>query len=140
MSDRRRPLGQPPWESIVFDFDGATVAQAATTTLTRRGFYVVRSFDLRSALAAHAKCECPHHGAAQCTCQFTVLLVYGDAPQPVTLTIHCRDNQTQAQIAHDATTQPDPQLAENVMTALVEVGLTLHVAPPVAADVRTDAR
>jgi hypothetical protein len=129
-------------ESLLFDFDGATVTQAATAALTRRGLYVIRSFDLRSALATHADCECPHHGTAQCTCQFTVLLVYGSAPQPVTLTVHCRDRHggTQAQIVHDATSRPDPHLAEQVMTALVEVGLTLHVAPHPTAEVTTDAQ
>lgn len=128
-----------PWESLVFNFDGATVTQAATAAITRRGLSVVRSFDLRSALTIHADCECPHHGTAQCTCQFTVLLVYGGAPQPVTLTIHCRDSRTQAQIVHDATNRPDPHLAEQVMTALLEVGLTLHIAPLPTVAVTTDA-
>ncbi len=117
MNDRETSL----WESIVFDVDSATVVPAALAALTRRGLYVVRSFDLRSALAADVACECPDHGTAQCTCQFVVLLVYGDAPQPVTLTIHCRDGWTQAQIVYDAMTHPDPHLAEQVMMALVEL-------------------
>jgi hypothetical protein len=140
-------------ESLVFGFDGATVAQAATATLTRRGFSVVRSFDLRSALAAHADCECPHHGTAQCTCQFVVLLIYGDpstlppagvagpgAAQLVALTMHCRDNRTQVQVVHDATTIPDPRLVEQVMAALVQTALTLQAqAVPPPAEVTTDA-
>jgi len=149
MNARERPSGQSPRESVLFDFDGATVAQAATATLTRRGFSVVRSFDLRAALAVHSDCECPYHGTAQCTCQFVVLLVYGDpttgsgqdAAQPVVLTVHCRDNRTQAQVVHDANMIPDPRLAEQVMAALVETALTVHaqaVLPPVA-EVTTDA-
>jgi hypothetical protein len=128
------------WESLLVDVDGATVTQAAIAALTQRGLYVVRSFDLRSALAAHTDCECPHHGTAQCTCQFIVLLIYGDAPQPVTLTIHFRDERTQAQIVHDATTHPNPHLAEQVMAALVEVGLLLHSAPRFTAEVTADAQ
>jgi len=50
--------------SLLFDCNGETAAQAATDSLTRRDFRVVRSFDLRSAMAAHAGCECPHHGTA----------------------------------------------------------------------------
>jgi hypothetical protein len=115
-----------PWESIAFDFDGPTVTQAVTSALTRRGFYVVRSFDLRSALTADLACDCPHHGTAQCTCQFVVLLVYGTAAEPAVLTVHCRDDQTQARIIHDATTVPDPRLAEQVMAALGEAALALH--------------
>ena len=144
-------------DSIVFACEGETAAKAVTAALTRRDFSVVRSFDLRSALAAHTNCECPHHGTAQCTCQFVVLLVYGDpstepalslskgsgqdAAQPVVLTVHCRDNRTQAQVVHDANMIPDPRLAEQVMAALVETALTVHaqaVLPPVA-EVTTDA-
>ena len=115
--------------SILFDACGETAAQAATAALTRRGFRVLRSFDLRSALAAHAECECPHHGTAQCTCQFVILLVYGDAGDPAVVTAHSREAQANVQIVRDATTRPDPRLAEQVMAALVEAALTLQAAP-----------
>ena len=102
-------------DSLLFDCNGETAARAATEALTRHDFRVVRSFDLRSALAplaAHADCECPHHGTAQCTCQFVVLLAYGDPSTgsggaPVVVTAHSRDIQAQVQIVHDANTQPD---------------------------------
>ena len=45
-----------------------------SAALVRHGFRVERSFDLRSAL--HSDCPCPHHGTAQCACQYVVLLVY----------------------------------------------------------------
>lgn len=113
-------------ESLLFNFDGATVAHAATMALIQRGFYVVRSFDLRSALTAHSECECPYHGTSQCTCQFIVLLIYGDNARPATLTVHCRDRQAQAQIVSDPATQPDPSLAKQVMAALQEAALALQ--------------
>jgi hypothetical protein len=123
-------------DSVLFDSRGETAAQAATAVLTRRGFRVVRSFDLRSALAAHADCECPYHGTAQCTCQFVVLLVYGEAGEPVVVTAHSRDAQARMQIVPpergvngDWTTRPDPRLAEKVMAALVEAALTLQAGP-----------
>jgi len=119
-------------ESISFDFDGETVAQAATATFARHGLYVIRSFDLRSALAAQPGCECPYHGAAECNCQYAVLLVYGDAGTLAALTLHSHDRQTYAQIVRDSATTPDPRLAEQIMTALVEVAFTLHttLVPP----------
>jgi hypothetical protein len=116
-------------ESIVFNFDSETATKAAIATLTRHGLHVVRSFDLRSALIAHDGCECPHHGTAQCDCQFVVLLVYGDAAEPVVITMHSRDDRTEARIVRDATTIPDSRLAEVVMAALVEAAITLQAAP-----------
>ncbi len=118
--------------SILFDSDGETVTRAATAALTRRGLHVVRSFDLRSALTPHVNCDCPHHGTAQCTCQFVVLLIYGDpstssgrvATAPLVLTLHSHDDRASAQIVRDAANAPDPHLAEQVMAALTEAALT----------------
>lgn len=115
------------WQNLVFDVDGATVVPVVTAALTRLGLYVVRSFDWHSAWAPQAECQCPQHGPAQCTCQFIVLLVYGEAPPPVTLTLHGRDRRTQLQIVNDATVCPDPHLAEQVMLALLEMGVALPV-------------
>jgi hypothetical protein len=142
------------WESILFDCNGETAAQAATEALARRGFRVVRSFDLRSALAplaAHADCECPHHGTAQCTCQFVVLLIYGDPSTgsggaPVVITAHSRDAQAQVQLVRptgmlrdDANSRPDPRLVEQVMAALFEAALTVQAVLPRPTEVSADA-
>ncbi len=115
-------------ESLLFNFDSDTVSQAVITALARHGLYVLRSFDLRSALGTHGGCECPHHGTDQCNCQFVVLLVYGEAAEPVVVTTHARDNRTEARIVHDATTVPDPRLADQVLTALVEAAITMQAA------------
>lgn len=114
---------------IVFDFDGPSVIEAITAALTRRRFAVVRSFDLRSALTTRQDCPCPVHGTADCRCEFAVLLAYGDAPEPVVVTAHGRDGQTDVRVVRDVATAPDPRLAEQVMDALMEVGLALHFAP-----------
>ncbi len=133
-------------ESLVFNFGSETAIKAVLTTLARRGLYVIRSFDLQSALGAHGGCECPHHGTAQCNCQFVVLLVYGEAflrggeaAEPVVITTHSRDNQTEAKIVHDAATIPDPRLAEEVMAALVEAAMRLPMASSATAEVAVDA-
>lgn len=159
MNDHERPIGREAslWESILYDCNGETAAQAATEALTRRGLRVVRSFDLRSAMATHADCECPHHGTAQCTCQFVVLLVYGDPSTvpggaPVVITAHSRDAQAQVQIVRptgmlrdlkavrdDADTRPDTRLVEQVMAALFEAALTVQAVLPHPAEVPADA-
>jgi len=128
----------------MFDSDGEAATQTVTTALTRRGLRVVRTFDLRSALAGHAgneasswDCDCPYHGTARCTCQFIVLLVYGNAGGPIVVNAHSHDAQTRVRIAHpasgilgSATTSPDPRLAEQVIAALA--GAALHI-PSAAA-------
>ena len=132
-------------ESLVFNSDSETAIKVVMTTLARHGWYVIRSFDLQSALGAHGGCECPHHGTAQCNCQFVVLLVYGEASlrggeaaEPVVITTHSRDHRTEARIVHDATTIPDPRLVEEVMAALVEAAITLPIALPTTAEVTAD--
>jgi hypothetical protein len=115
-------------ESIVLNFDSGTTAKAVMMALARHGLLVIRSFDLRSALNAQGGCECPHHGAAQCNCQFVVLLAYGEPAEPVAVTLHSRDNWTEIWIVHDAMTIPDPNLAEEVMVALVEAAFALQAA------------
>lgn len=123
-------------ESILCDSTGETAAQVATEVFTRHGFRVIRSFDLRSAMAAHAVCECPHHGTAQCTCQFVVLLVYGESGAPVVVTTHSRDAQAQMQIVRDANARPDPHLVEQIRATLFEIAL---VVLPEPAEVSVDA-
>jgi hypothetical protein len=130
---------------FIFDSDGETAAQAVTAALTRQGLRVVRTFDLRSALAGHTGdgaaswgCDCPYHGTDRCTCQFVVLLVYGDAGEPVVVDAHSHDAQTQVRIAHPASgilgsvTRPDPRLAEQVLAALAEATLAIPLAATIA--------
>jgi hypothetical protein len=126
-------------DSLLFDCNGETAARAATEALTRHGFRVVRSFDLRSAMAAHAECDCPHHGTAQCTCQFVVLLVYDKKGAPAVVTAHSRDIQAQVQIVHDANTHPDPRLVTPVMAALLEAALTVQATLPRPTEVSANA-
>ena len=95
-------------ECILFDCDGELAARAATEVMTRQGLLVVRSFDLRTARGARDGCACPYHGTAECTCQYVVLLVYGEADAPATLTIHGQEARARVQIVHDASNRPSP--------------------------------
>lgn len=108
-------------KKFVFDCGSDAVASALTVALRRRVLQTVRSFDLHSALATQPDCECAHHGTALCTCQFVVLLVYGEAAEPLVITAHSRDNQTEVQIVDDTTAVPVPFLTEQVLAALVDV-------------------
>ncbi|GIK37086.1 MAG: hypothetical protein BroJett011_09190 [Chloroflexota bacterium] len=122
-------------DSILFNADSETAAQAVTALLTRQGYRVLRSFDLRSALAAHGDCACPYHGTTHCTCQFVVLLVYSAAAGPVVITAHSYDAQTRLRLVQDALTQPDPHLARQVMAALKETALVYPDSTPSLTEV-----
>jgi hypothetical protein len=126
-------------DCILFNADGETTGQAITAFLSRQGYQVRRSFDLRSALAAHGDCTCPYHGTSHCTCQFVVLLIYGHAAGPVVVTAHSYDAQTHLRVVQDALTQPDPHLAGQVMAVLREAALIWPATAGQPAEVTTDA-
>lgn len=136
-----------PYESILYECDGEIAAQVVTQTLTRHGFYVVRSFDLRSALAAHGRCECPQHGTAKCTCQFVVLLVYSPC-DILAVTVHSREGKAQVQIVRpvgmlrdEADAWPEVHMVEQIRAALLGAALTAQTAPvPRLTEVSTDVR
>ena len=71
----------------------------ASEKLTRSGFRIVRTFDLRTARLAHPDYPCPHHGTDECNCQLIVLLVYGKQDEPATLVIHGQDGKTWLSLA-----------------------------------------
>lgn len=122
---------------IVFHADGERALQAIQTQLAEHGLSVVRSFDLRSALAAYPECPCPYHGMAQCTCQFVVLLIYGAAEYPTTLTLHSHADQTQAQIVPDLAAPSDPRQLDSLVAILINAALAVQGASarPLSADV-----
>jgi hypothetical protein len=74
--------------------DCREVTPVLALALESLGMRVHRTFDLRSALAALPDCGCPYHGTSQCTCQYAVLLVYGEAASPVEVVAHGRDGWT----------------------------------------------
>jgi len=90
----------------------------AAQLLSSAGLRVVRSFDLRSARMAHAECTCPHHGTAQCTCQFVVLLIYGQGGAPVTLVAHGHDGQTWLSLVDTPQQPAELRLRDEIVQAL----------------------
>jgi hypothetical protein len=89
------------------------------STMALHGIRLERSFDLRTALHDQPACPCPHHGTAQCTCQYVVLLAYEEAASapPAVLTVHECDGITRVQAA---TGQPGERLSWPLLAALDE--------------------
>ncbi|OGO72519.1 MAG: hypothetical protein A2Z37_13510 [Chloroflexi bacterium RBG_19FT_COMBO_62_14] len=82
-------------EPVVIYGGGEAAVQALTSALNQQGVHVLRSFDLRQAIAAHdEECDCPYHGSIHCTCQYIVLLAYDDDSDPVVITAHTRADVT----------------------------------------------
>jgi len=109
---------------------------AVMKTLKRRGFWVIRSFDLRSALDPDdPACSCPHHGTERCTCRYTVLLVYATRDGavvndlfPCTITIHARDAEafislTRLGHLYTAVGPEAAELEQALLQGLVEASL-----------------
>ena len=102
--------------TIQVDCEEATTQ--ATQLLSSAGLQVVRSFDLRSARMAHAECTCPHHGTAECTCQFVVLLVYAQGGAPMSLVVHGHDGQAWLSFVDTPQQPADMKLAAKIAQAL----------------------
>jgi hypothetical protein len=112
--------------SIWFTADGEAATRSATEALGRRGFRVVRSFDLRSVVGGQHPCACPHHGTEQCTCQYVVLLAYAPTGAPIVITAHSRDGEAELQIVDDPNAPTDPDAISTVAAALADAALALQ--------------
>ncbi len=91
----------------------------AVSLLSGSGLRIIRSFDLQSARSAHVECACPHHGTAECTCQFVVLLVYGHTGAPVTLVAHGQDGFTWFSLVDTPRQPADSRLRAKITQALL---------------------
>ena len=89
--------------------------------LTRNGLRVMQTFDLHTARHALEDCPCPNHGTSECDCQMLVLLVYGEASEPVTLILHGNDGKTWFSIVNNSS-----QGAEASVRSAIEKALQLN--------------
>ncbi len=105
----------------------------AIVLLAGSGLRIIRSFDLQSARSAHGECTCPHHGTAQCTCQFVVLLVYGPAGDPVTLVAHGQDGYTWFSLVDTPRQPADSKLRARITQALLPDNFYMTDEPTTAA-------
>jgi hypothetical protein len=121
-------------QTVTFSGLTETAVRAITTVLERRGYQVLRSFDLQSALSYHVEhCPCPHHGTEDCTCQYVVLLAYPPAAKgwvpPRVFTAHGYGHVTQVALQQDSTVGEEERFA--LVSALVEAALLLSPDEPV---------
>lgn len=87
--------------------------------LSGAGLRVIQTFDLRLTNSLRlGDCACPHHGMEQCDCQMVVLLVYGSAPEPVSLILHGNDGQTWLSFVDQPDQHADPKIVHAIQQAL----------------------
>lgn len=92
--------------------------------LEKAGLRPVQTFDLSAARAGMHECACPNHGTEACDCQMVILLVYGGAPNPLTLILHGDNRQTWFSIAEAPRQGLDAKLSAEIRQALKQVPTT----------------
>jgi len=92
--------------------------QWATEQLSQAALRPVQTFDLHTARLALHDCACPNHGTQECDCQMVILLVYGEAVEPVTLILHGNDGQTWISLSDSLRQGSDTRLIAEIKQAL----------------------
>jgi hypothetical protein len=98
--------------------------------LERRGYQVIRSFDLQSALSYQVEhCACPHQQRDECTCQYVVLLAYppaaSDRKAPRVFTARGYEQVTHVALQRDGSIDQGERFA--LTSALVEAAMLLSL-------------
>ncbi|MCL4273105.1 MAG: hypothetical protein QY328_19210 [Anaerolineales bacterium] len=92
--------------------------------LQKAGLRPVQTFDLSAARAGMHECSCPNHGTNVCDCQMVVVLVYGEAPKPLTLILHGKNGQTWLSIVDNPRQGIDAKLTAEIRQALAQAPIT----------------
>jgi hypothetical protein len=92
--------------------------QWTTKQLSQASLRVMQTFDLNTARHTLEDCPCPHHGMDACDCQLVILLVYGNAGEPVTLILHGNDGQTWISIVENPRQPADAKLITTIQQVL----------------------
>jgi hypothetical protein len=90
--------GTEPFVSIQQDCD-SVVAQISAA-LKSAGYFVMQSFDLRTAMKPHSGCTCAQDS---CSCQMVVLLVYTQDGPPATLIFDSDKTRTSVYLVESPT-------------------------------------
>ena len=102
---------------LTVEDDSPAVINRAAGVLKNAGFYIVQSFDLRVAKAAHTNCTCPHHGSDLCDYQMIMLLIYDEENKPVTLVAHGHDGKTHVGSINDPAREDSFKVAAHLRSA-----------------------
>ncbi len=105
-------------ELLTFESDCDDAVSFLTQALSGAGLRVMRSFDLRSVVAAPAGCNCSHHGTEPCDCQMVVLLVYGAQGRPATLVAFGHNGRTWITLDDSSGQRPTGELEATVTATL----------------------
>jgi len=92
--------------------------QWAKKQLSQAGLRSMQTFDLHTARLGLHDCSCPNHGTEECDCQMIVLLVYGEAAEPATLTLHGNNGQAWISVTDNPLQQTDKKLITSIQRAL----------------------
>ncbi|MFA5788225.1 MAG: hypothetical protein WDA71_14775 [Actinomycetota bacterium] len=106
---------------VVLSCPSENAVRELTEALKRRGLCVVRSFDLRLAMASSGPFECPHHGTTDCECQLVVLLVYGSSIDPITVTVHSNGPSTSVELIETSPAVGGADLRGRVQASLSDI-------------------
>jgi hypothetical protein len=107
---------------LTLNLDSKNAVNRIIDRLTADGMQVIRSFDLKTARAAHVDCKCPHHGKDECDCQLVVLLVYDEQGTLLILVAHGKDNKTHFALADPPERVQEEILKNKILDALVVEG------------------
>lgn len=95
-----------------------TALQWIKERLSEAGLRALQTFDLNNVRHTSLDWLCPQHGETGCDCQMVVLLIYGDAIEPVTLILHGSDGQTWLSFANSSSQNVDATVRCNIEQAL----------------------
>jgi hypothetical protein len=101
----------------VIAWPGSEATTQAVRLLREAGFQVSCSFDLQTTRAFQSGCDCPHHGADCCDCQYAVLQIQPPGQLPLTLLVHGRDGLTWFALADEQ--MPDSSLSASEQVAQI---------------------
>jgi hypothetical protein len=107
-----------------YKLDCDEVVELLTGGLEARGFSVLRSFDLRSARASlrdPQNCSCPHHGTAQCACQYVVILARTLQDQPISIIVHGHEDETMVSLGRSPQGESNNQTSDILMDIVADL-------------------
>jgi hypothetical protein len=95
--------------------------QTVRQHLLQVGLRPIQTFDLQTARFGLHHCACPNHGTENCDCQLIVLLVYGEAAEPVTLILHGNNGTTWIAVSDNPLYRADLKLVNRIQQTLEKV-------------------
>ncbi len=100
---------------LTFDANCREVLEAAASALTQQGFMVIRSFDLQGTKKRHAQPSGSWAVSDTSGVQFAVLLVYGQAAEPLPVIVSGGGRCTEVCVPDDVDSHVDRTLYDTIV-------------------------